>query len=163
MTPDMVSFGVRQNLNDWLRVMGTVEWTNWSRLGIVPIYLGNSANVLTTLPLRYRDGWLVSLGFEYDYSERLTLRSGVGYEIAPVDNVSRDVRMPETNQLITSAGVSYRYSSSLSFDLSYTHAFGLGDGRVSIGGTDPRFLGLPFEASSTLSIGIVSASASYTF
>jgi long-chain fatty acid transport protein len=162
-TPDIVSFGLRQNLSSRTRLMGTVEWSNWSRLGTVPVYAAGTGAVLTNLPLRYRDGWLFAIGGEYDASESLTLRGGLGYEIAPMNDVSRDTRLPETNQFIVSAGLSYKYSSRLSFDLSYTHAIGLGDGPVTIGPADPRFLGLPFQASSSLGVGIVSIAATYGF
>ena len=34
--PDIVSFGVRQKLSSQWMIMGTVEWTNWSRAGPRP-------------------------------------------------------------------------------------------------------------------------------
>jgi len=163
ITPDIVSVGMQQSVTSRFRVMGTVEWSNWSRLGIVPVYAANTSAVLTALPLRYRDGWLFAIGGEYDLSQNLTVRSGFGYEIAPMNDVSRDARMPETNQFILSVGLSYSYSSQLSFDLSYTQSLGLGRGRVSIGPGDPRFLGVPFDASSSLTVGILSVAAAYRF
>ena len=163
VTPDIVSFGVRQELTGQARLMGTVEWTNWSRLGIVPVYAANTNAVLTALPLRYRDGWLFSIGGEYDVHRNLTVRGGIGYEISPLNDGNRDIRLPETDQFILSAGLSYRYDRRLSFDLGYTQAFGLGNGPVNIAPGDPRFLGLPFEASSRLAVSILSVAATYTF
>jgi len=162
-TPALASLGVRQELNERYRVMGTVEWTNWSRLGTVPVYDGVSGGVLTTLPLRYRDGWLFSVGGEYDFSQKVTARAGVGYEIAPMNDVTRDVRLPEPNQVILSAGLSYRYSERTTLDLAITQSLGLGNGAVTIASGDPRYLGLPFSATSDLNVTIVSAGLKMKF
>ncbi|HWM80446.1 MAG TPA: OmpP1/FadL family transporter [Pseudolabrys sp.] len=156
-TPQLVSFGVRQEMTDRFRLMGTVEWTNWSSINIVPIYGVGTGAQLTTLPLRYRDGWLFSVGGEFDIDKQLTARAGIGYEIAPVNDLSRDVRLPEPNQLILSAGLSYRYTERMTFDLAVTQSLGLGSGPVTIGPGDPRYLGLPFSATSDLNVTIVSA------
>lgn len=155
-TPQLVNFGVRQELTDRFRVMGTVEWTDWSSINIVPVYSVGTGVQLTTLPLRYRDGWLFSVGGEYDLSSQYTARAGIGYEIAPVNDMSRDVRMPEPNQMILSAGLAYRYSERMAFDLAVTQSIGLGNGAIAIGPGDPRFLGLPFSATSSLNATIVS-------
>jgi long-chain fatty acid transport protein len=138
-------------------MMGTVEWTNWSSINIVPIYSVGAGVQLTTLPLRYRDGWLFSVGGEYDIDNQLTARAGIGYEIAPVNDISRDVRLPEPNQLILSAGLSYRYTERMTFDLAVTQSLGLGNGPVTIAAGDPRFVGVPFSATSDLNVTIVSA------
>jgi long-chain fatty acid transport protein len=156
-TPQLVSFGVRQNLADRFRVMGTVEWTDWSSINIVAISGVGTGAQLATLPLRYRDGWLFSVGGEYDIDSQFTARAGIGYEIAPVSDMSRDVRLPEPNQIILSAGLAYRYSERMTFDLAVTQSIGLGSAPVTIGPGDPRFLGLPFSATSSLNVTIVSA------
>lgn len=155
-TPDLISFGVRQELGERYRVMGTVEWTNWSRVDTVPVY-DASGTALTALALRYRDGWLFSVGGEYDVSRTVTARAGIGYEIAPMNDISRDVRMPEPDQLILSAGLSYRYSKDTTLDFAITQSVGLGSGAVTIDSRDPRFLGASFSATSDLNVTIVSA------
>lgn len=162
-TPSVASLGFRQELDARTRALGTVEWTNWSHISTIPVYEENSGVVLTNLPLRYRDGWLFSLGGEYDWSNKITVRGGVGYEIAPVNDETRDIRLPEPNQLILSGGFSYRYSEQTTFDFAITHSIGLGDGPVTIGSTDPRYLGLPFAATSDLHVTIVSASIRMKF
>ncbi|HSI41112.1 MAG TPA: outer membrane protein transport protein [Xanthobacteraceae bacterium] len=161
-TPDVLSFGVRQDISESFRLFGTIEWDNWSRLGAVPA-TAPDGSTLTTLQLNYRDGWLYALGAEYDVSAVLTLRAGIGYEVAPLTDANRDTRFPEVDQLILSAGLTYKYSETVSFDLSYLHSQGLGDGTVNIAPGDPRFLGLPFQASSDLAIDIVSVALNVKF
>jgi long-chain fatty acid transport protein len=162
-TPDLVSLGIRQEVTARARVMGTVEWTNWSRIDTVPVVNPNSGGTLPVLPQRYRDGWLFSVGGEYDVNKTVTARAGIGYEIAPVTDMTRDVRLPEPDQLILSAGLSYRYSQWTTFDFALTQSIGLGNGPVTIASGDPRYLGIPFSATSDLNVTIVSAGLKMKF
>ncbi|MDX6806969.1 OmpP1/FadL family transporter [Terrihabitans rhizophilus] len=162
-TPDVLSLGISQAVSDRMRLLGTVEWDRWSRLdGDLPVAASNGA-VLTSLYLDYRDGWLYSVGAEYDASDKLTVRAGIGYERVPLTVENRDTRLPESNQVILSTGLSYKYSNRLSVDLSYLYSFGVGDDRINIQDGNDRFLGQPFSASSELDVSILSAAVSYRF
>jgi long-chain fatty acid transport protein len=161
-TPDVLSLGVSQAITPSLRVLGTIEWDNWSRLGTVPIEAANGA-ALTSLQLDYRDGWLYAMGVEYDVNSKLTVRAGLGYEVAPLTAENRDTRFPEVDQVLGSAGLSYRYSDRVSVDVSYLYSHGLGDGEISLAADNPRFVGVPFEGTSNLGISIVSAALNLTF
>ena len=76
------------------------------------------------LEANWSDGWFFSLGGEYDYSEKLTLRSGIAYEISPVDSPEkRIVSIPDADRVWLSFGASYDYSASTTLDFAYTHVF----------------------------------------
>src|SRR5690606_27775518 len=61
---------------------------------------------------------------EYDYSPALTLRTGIGYEISPVDAPSkRFTSIPDNDKVYLSIGASYRYSEATTFDIGYSHLF----------------------------------------
>lgn len=154
-TPDVLSFGIRQEITERFRVLGTVEWDHWSKLGELPV-TGPGGVPLTSLKLDYRDGWLYSVGAEYDYSDTLTLRAGIGYEVAPLTVENRDTRLPETDQFILSAGATYKYNDRITLDASYLYSMGLGDGDIDLTEGNPRYLGVPFQATSDLSVSIVS-------
>ena len=47
-----------------------------------------------TLPFQYKDGWFFSGGAEYKWTDRLTVRGGIGYEISPVKDQVRDAADP---------------------------------------------------------------------
>jgi long-chain fatty acid transport protein len=162
-TPEVVSAGLRHELSDQTRLLATVEWTNWSRLGVEDVRAADSGATLTTLNLNYRDGWLLSVGGEYDLAESVTIRAGYGYEIAPLTDLTRDTRLPEVNQHIVSTGLSYEANDRISLDLAYTYSGAAEDGPVSILPTDPRYVGLPFEADSDLSVSIISAGINVKF
>lgn len=126
-TPEKVTLGLRQDLSPGIRAHATVEWTNWSRLAEVPI---NDAPIPTTLTFNWDDGWYFALGGEYDYSEALTLRAGVAYEISPIqDASSRLVQLPDADRFWLSAGASYKVGSlfglinDAELDFAYSHVF----------------------------------------
>ncbi len=160
-TPDIVSLGLRQDITDRFRAFGTVEWNNWSRLGKIPVQ--GPTGLEPTLHLDYRDGWLFSLGAEYDVNERLTLRAGVGYEVSPLTIANRDTRLPEVDQLILSTGLSYAYSDRVTVAMSYLYSKGLGDGEIDIQSGNDRWLGMDFTGTSDLDVSIVSVGLNYKF
>jgi long-chain fatty acid transport protein len=126
--PDIVSFGVRQKLSSQWMVMGTVEWTNWSRAGTSAVLQPNGAPalVVTTpfvIPFQYKDGWFFSLGAEYQWSPQIALRGGVAYEISPVTDQVRGPAIPDNDRTWLSIGGTYKYSAKTTFDLAYSHVF----------------------------------------
>lgn len=121
ITPDMINFSAKQKITDKIRVLGTVEWTNWSRLKSPRAISDANGAALTTLHFNYDDGWFFALGGEYDFNDKLTFRGGLAYEISPIDEDIRSTRLPDNNRWWLSAGASYDFNKHLSFDLGYTH------------------------------------------
>jgi long-chain fatty acid transport protein len=81
-----------------------------------------------TIPLsieaNWDDGYFLSGGLEYDYSDKLTVRGGVAYEWSPVQEASqRLITVPDADRVWLSVGATYKYSEATSFDFAYTHIF----------------------------------------
>jgi long-chain fatty acid transport protein len=128
--PDKITFSFRQALSTRARLLGTVDWANWSRLGVIPIRLEGAfpplgpGDAIANIVFNWRDGWLFALGGEYDWSPHLTLRTGVAYEVSPVDGATtRLVQVPDSDHVWASVGASYRLSDNISIDLAYSHGF----------------------------------------
>jgi long-chain fatty acid transport protein len=119
--PGVASLGIRQRLDPQWTLLGTVEWTNWSRIGTANVV--SSGVTVTTLPFQYRDGWLFSGGVEYQADERMTLRTGIGYEISPIDDQVRTPLIPDNNRVWASVGASYVIIKGLKADVAYTHVY----------------------------------------
>jgi long-chain fatty acid transport protein len=119
--PGMLSLGIRQRVGPQLTLLGTVEWTDWSRIGTSNI-VANGATV-ATLPFHYQDGWLFSGGVEYQANDRLTLRSGLGYEISPVTDQVRTPLIPDANRFWASIGASYVIIKGLKADVAFSHVY----------------------------------------
>jgi long-chain fatty acid transport protein len=126
--PDIVSLGIRQRLDAQWTLLGTVEWSNWSRIGTATVEQPNGApatigTVPVTLPFQYDDGWYFALGAEYVWTERTTLRAGIAYEISPITDQVRTPRLPDNDRVWLSAGMSYKIWKGLTGNIAYTHIF----------------------------------------
>jgi long-chain fatty acid transport protein len=126
--PDVVSLGLRQRLTPQWMLMATAEWSNWSRIGtsVVDQSNGSQARVAGTnvaLPFEYRDGWLLSIGAEYQWNDQLAVRGGVGFERSPISDQVRTPRLPDNDRTWLSVGATYQATKKLSFDLAYSHLF----------------------------------------
>jgi long-chain fatty acid transport protein len=136
-TPEMVTFSISQAVSNAMRVMGTVEWSNWSRVATVPL-VGLGGPVIDA---NWDDGWLVSGGLEYDYMPGLTLRGGVGYEKSPIrEPAQRLAQLPDSDRIWLGLGASFRYSEATTIDFSYAHVF-FDDAHLTRGAlTNPAFV-----------------------
>jgi long-chain fatty acid transport protein len=132
--PDIVALSLRQVLTPNTRLLGTIEWSNWSRFdelrliatgsGVTALGPKSPGSVIAVIPANWSDGWFFSLGGEYDFSKTLTLRTGVAWEVSPVDSPEkRNIAIPDNDRLWLSIGATYRWSQATSFDFGYTHIF----------------------------------------
>jgi len=169
--PDVVTLSARQGISDKLRVLGTVEWTHWSDLQSLNIVCTGSGNPfcaggngqpvpLVSLNLGWHDSWMFALGGEYDYSRQLKLRTGIAYEISPIQNPNeRTAKLPDQNRVWLSGGASYALNSMIGIDLAYSHIWGLGGG---IDRTEPSSAGpVTLIADVSSSVDIISGSVKF--
>jgi long-chain fatty acid transport protein len=146
-TPEIVTLSISQAISHDVRLLGTVEWTNWSRLSVVDVTGLLPPPAGAAVVANWDDGWFFSAGLEYDYSPALTLRGGIAYEISPIqDATQRLLPLPDTDRVWLSAGASYQYSETTSFDFGYSHVF-FEDGDIDRGLlADPKEEGPRFTA-----------------
>jgi len=154
--PDMVTGSFSQRLSNQFTLLGTVEWTDWSRIGTSTALQPSGApatilGVPFSVPFQYKDGWFFSLGGEYRYDARLLLRGGVAYEISPVTDQVRTPEVPDTNRVWLSLGASYLVAPNLNLDVGYSHIF-MQDAPINITATS----GNPFYNGVTSYTGTVS-------
>jgi long-chain fatty acid transport protein len=126
--PDVVSLGLRQRVSPQLTVMGTVEWTNWSRIGTSFVTTAGGGPALVAgfpvaIPFQYKDGWLYSMGVEYQADQRWSLRAGAGYEVSPVTDTVRVPLIPDNNRLWLSTGATFAVAPNVMLDFAYSHIF----------------------------------------
>ena len=163
--PEIVTLSLRHDLSDRLTLLGSVEWSHWSRLEKLDIVCvknpaGNpvfcpagNGQVASSLDLGWHDGWFFSAGAEYAYSERLTLRTGFAYEISPIQAADeRSLRVPDSDRLWASVGAGYKWSDTVGLEFAYTHIFGIGDSDI-----DRLERGLHFIGKADSQVDIVSA------
>jgi len=169
-TPDMVTLGISQVITDRFTLSGGVEWTNWSRFGTFPIYNRSTGGAYTllgnpvTLSFRFKDSWFFSLGGAYKLDPNWTVRAGLGYEISPIRDENRPIRLPDSNRFHVAVGASYQWNDRLSFDVGYAHLFTDG-AKIDIGPGSPAYNPAfgPYRGKADTHVDIVSVGLSYRF
>ena len=76
-------------------------------------------------PVKYnwKDSWTISAGTEHYLNDNWTLRFGTAWDQSPSrDNRYRTHRIPDSDRIWISAGLSYRYEN-MQLDLGYAHLF----------------------------------------
>lgn len=131
--PEIVTLSLRQDIAPAWTLLGTVEWTNWSRLPELLVTCDNAIPGLcgaggplggAPLSLNWEDGWFFSAGVEHAYSDKLTLRAGAAYEKSPIQSAEgRTLRLPDSDRVWASIGASYKYSEWTTLDVAYSHLF----------------------------------------
>jgi long-chain fatty acid transport protein len=123
--PDLVTLSLRQEISPYARLLGTVEWSNWSRFKSLEVTSnGLPPTGSAGVQANWSDGWFFSVGGEYDYTPALTLRGGVAYELSPEDSAEkRFTIIPDNNRIWLNVGASYRWNDWLTFDVAYAHLF----------------------------------------
>ena len=99
----------------------TVKYTQWHRFYVFPAYSSGTGNL--DVQYRWKDVWNFALGQDYYLNENWTLRAGLAWDQSPVPNSTyRTNRIPDTDRLWTSFGVSYA-TGNHQFDFGYAHLF----------------------------------------
>ncbi|HEY5378829.1 MAG TPA: OmpP1/FadL family transporter [Pseudolabrys sp.] len=155
--PGTLSVGLRQRFTSQWTGLATVEWTNWSRIGTSVV---NGAPAPTSIAFQYQDGWLFSLGAEYAWDPKLTLRGGIGYEKSPITDDVRIPLLPDNDRYWVSLGGTYKWSPKLSFDLAYSHLF-VKDTPINVVAGNPSFTGLAYVGTVDSHIDIISVAMKY--
>jgi long-chain fatty acid transport protein len=159
--PDMVSLGIRQRVDPRWILMGTVEWTNWSRIGTATVVTPSGATA-TTLPFQFRDGWFFSLGAEYQWTDRLAVRGGVGYEISPVTDAVRIPVLPDNDRIWLSVGTTWALMKDLYVDLAYSHLFVRSTSiNITAASGNPWFDGIGYVGDVNAHVDILSIALKY--
>ena len=128
-TADIYTIGLRQRVTQDFDVLAGFEFDHW-KLGVVPLIntLTNSQLFLSptqpvAVPFRYNNGWTASVGGEYRLNDMFTLRSGLAYERAPIDDQNRRPSLPEGDRIWASVGFNYKFNANNNFDVGYSHLF----------------------------------------
>jgi long-chain fatty acid transport protein len=164
--PGIASLGARQGLTTQLALLGTVEWTNWSRIGTSTLVQGNGSPALAPsglpiqIPFQWRDSWFYSLGLEYAVAPAWTLRGGVGYETNAVPDQVREPLIPDDNRMWYSVGATNTVGN-FKIDLAYTFA-DVKSAPINIVPGNPSFNGLvTYTGNSKGSVSIFSIGVKY--
>lgn len=120
--PDSLAFSAVVTPAPGYRLLGTVEWTNWSVFDAIRVQNSDGAQ-LTESAQNYKDSWSFHFGGEADLSGPWTLRAGIAADSTPTVDAYRTSRVPDGNRIWLTAGTTVRLSDAVSLGLSYAHVF----------------------------------------
>jgi long-chain fatty acid transport protein len=110
--------------------LGDATWTGWSSFDELRIRYDNPAQPDTVTTEDWDDTMRYSVGVDYQYSDSLVLRTGLAYDESPVPSTERRTpRLPGEDRTWVSLGFTYVASSTISFDVGYSHLF-IDDGKI---------------------------------
>lgn len=105
-------------LTDRLAMQYSWKYTQWSRLKALTAY-GETGNLLFHKDENFNNSSRYALGFSYDVSPELTVRTGIAYD----ENASKahsSISIPDTDRTWYSVGATYRFTPNLSTDVGYS-------------------------------------------
>jgi len=134
-TPDLVSFGLYQELTSDLAIMGEFQYTFWSDFQELRVEFDNNTPDSVT-EQDWRDSFFVSAGAKYDVSDALSLRTGVAFDESPIPDETRTPRVPANDRAWISIGANYNPYTWFTVNASYTHLF-VEPGDIDLDANDP--------------------------
>lgn len=121
--PQSLSFSVAHQSGK-ITYLADITWTGWSSFDELRIVYDNPDQPDSVTTEDWDDTFRYSFGIDYQYNDRMILRTGIAYDETPVPSPERRTpRLPGSDRTWLSFGMSYLYSEQLSFDLGYSHLF----------------------------------------
>jgi long-chain fatty acid transport protein len=119
--PDVVAAGISHKVNDRLIILADLDWTGWHRLGQFHLDFVNPAQPDQTLLLNWSDTVRVAVGGIYSLTDKIELRAGISWDQTPTSNTYRSAELPDADEIMGSAGFSYRFDDQFSTIFSYSY------------------------------------------
>lgn len=157
--PAIASLAAAVQLTERLQVLADVTWFGWSDLKELRFRFDDATPDAVRVT-NYRDGYTFGLGFEYQASADLTLRTGFRYDRTPTVDATRDTTLADSNRYWLALGASYRLTPALTLDMAYSHVFFDG-ARIDVSRT--FFDGTPAASAVDLAADVKSQSDNVSF
>lgn len=137
--PAWAMASVAWDVNDLVSLYGTFRWTDWSSFDELKID-GNGQTV-STIPNKWRDTYLGSLGMDLRLTDWWTLRGGIAYESSPIANPQyRTAIIPDADRWWFAIGSSFKWSDNFQTDISFAHLHGVHERNIyGADGKEGRF------------------------
>jgi long-chain fatty acid transport protein len=119
-TPGALTLGLARDINEWT-LKATAQINFWNYLGDFIYSTPEAYETIYVAPLKWRNTFFGSLGADYRYNSYLTLRGGIAYDQAALNNP--DPIIPDVDEYWLNLGLSYFVNKNLSIDGAYSHVF----------------------------------------
>jgi len=121
-TPESLSANVFHQFDDKWAGMADLTWSRHNRLGDLHIQFPGTTEGDDVIRQQWKNTVRVSLGANYRYDDKLTLRGGVAYDQSPVrSDELRHPALPDSDRHQFSFGANYKLNPQSSIDLAYSY------------------------------------------
>lgn len=121
--PESLSVSVAAD-GEKVTLLADVTWTGWSSYEELRIQYDNAIQPDTVTSDSWKDVVRLSLGADYQYSDKLVIRGGWALDQTPIPSTERrTARNPGNTTRWISVGFTYMIDANLTFDLGYSHLF----------------------------------------
>ncbi|BET25420.1 long-chain fatty acid transport protein [Limnobacter thiooxidans] len=131
------------------QVLTDATWTEWSTIQQLNFQRVNAVGPAAGVPIpvqdyEWKNSWRFAVGGIYKYSDTINLKAGVAYDITPVPDERRKVRLPDENRITLALGSQYKFDKATTFDVAFQYVMpdkAKIDSTEGAGGTQSRVLG----------------------
>jgi long-chain fatty acid transport protein len=121
--PQSLSVSVAHQQNK-ITYLADITWTGWSSFDELRIKFDNPLQPDGVTTESWEDTLRYSIGIDYQYDERMVLRTGIAFDETPVPSPERRTpRLPGNDRTWLSFGLSYVIDDAFSVDVGYSHLF----------------------------------------
>ncbi|MFT5658710.1 MAG: long-chain fatty acid transport protein [Gammaproteobacteria bacterium] len=104
--------------------LADVTWTGWSSFDELRINYVNAAQPDSVTTEDWKDTLRYSIGLDYEYTDKVVLRTGIAYDESPVPSAERrTARIPGNDRTWLSLGLTYLLDDEFTLDVGYSHLF----------------------------------------
>lgn len=122
--PDMLSLSIAHQLNDKVELLADISRTGWSSFERLTVTDAETGAIISNTDEDWEDSNRYAIGVNYQYNNRLKLRTGVAYDETPIKSANlRTPRIPGNDRTWLSFGANYQLNKQMSLDVGYAHLF----------------------------------------
>lgn len=126
--PQTLTLSLFQQLNRQWALLASANWQDWSQFGDIAVQVDTAArgSPSRTLDAGFKDTWHLSLGAQYQATERWLWNVGAAYDSSAVSDHRRSVSVPMGESWRLATGATYAFDPGTELNLSWALVW-LGD------------------------------------
>jgi len=128
--PEIVNVSYFGKLDNRWDLMADIQYTGWDKvqdLTFTRTSGPSSGKVLASTPENWKNVWRYSVGTNYHYDDKWTIRGGVAYDESPVSDQYRTPRLPDGSRIWLATGAQYKMDRQWVFDVGLAYGWANSD------------------------------------
>ncbi len=118
--PQTATLSLYQKLDERWALLASTNWQDWSEFGEIAVNLdANAISANKNLNAHYKDTWHLSLGTQYQATDKWLWNAGVAYDSSAVSDGNRTWSNPMAEQYRIATGATYALDENTDLNLSY--------------------------------------------